>query len=551
MVLGNPKSICPLIVRLKQPLADGAVVAEAGRQVDEVWQRAHAAWLLSDPVEGELPAASDGQIGQWLDELVGGGRRPIGRRAAAHEAAERELLDLLARDQYVPRLTRGDRRAIARNPSAAAAARLQSLLDWTKPEMVAEIWRGRSHWVEQHLLVGVPSLTPGVPKPSHFDRVDDREAHCVSGNSLSPGDYPVGEAFPHPKQDGAFFYLVDLPTPRRRMAYLCYVETDESQRLKTISRGTLDRALADKRPLSEAELMMLADLDPAEVSRFAGRYFLAVDDGSLAVSGTPRLAGRPSRFGMICTWLALEGGKDAMPGLAEAIAKNRFLPPTSSSPYRLAWLAALSIAARDPWPDVDSWLAGNIEEPDSLVGGQASAAEIGATAAALLLGRHGQTPESFGLRPAPNPLMDQLHVSGYRFESRRGRTKMMQWWTREKAKKAIATSNSGDAGNSMVGHSSLRRSPAGRSLLDHHGRLRRGASCMAWTTRGLTPFCCKAIKSLVFGGATMPWAWMWLMIRSSLTWAWAIATTSPVVTDPGPTRRPSWASISARFLASV
>ena len=51
-----------------------------------------------------------------------------------------------------------------------------------------------------------------------------------------------------------------------------------------------------------------------------------------------------------------------MPGLAEAIAKNRFLPPTLLAPYRLEWLAALSIAARDPWPGVDAWLADHVAQ---------------------------------------------------------------------------------------------------------------------------------------------------------------------------------------------
>jgi hypothetical protein len=464
-LLGNPKLICPVMLRLKRRLADGTAGAEAGPQLQQTWQRAHGAWLLSDPADGELPAVSDGQIGAWLDDLVGGGPSVNPADAQpAHETAQRELLDLLARDEYVPRLKKAIAARLSQKPDAAAAAKLQSLLDWTKPEIVAEIWQGRNQWVEQHLLVGVPTLSPGAAKPSHFDRADDHEAHCVSGNSLSPGDYPVGEAFPHPKQDDAFFHLVNLPTPRRRMAYPYYVETDESIRLAAISRRTLDRVLADRRLLNEPELLMLAELDPAEVSRFAGRYFLLVDDTSMAASGPLRLVGRPSRFGMICTWLAIDGSKDAMPGLAEAIAKDRFRPPTSSAPYRLDWLAALSIAARDPWPQVDDWLAGRIEESESLLGGQPAAAELGATAAAVLLGRHGHSPESFGLRPLPDPLMDQLHVSGYRFADAAARKKVLQWWKQEKAGKAVATNNSGDADSSTAGHSSLRRPPAAGPL---------------------------------------------------------------------------------------
>jgi hypothetical protein len=260
-------------------------------------------------------------------------------------------------------------------------------------------------------------------------------AHCVSGNTLVPGDYPVGEAFPHPRLDSAFFHLVSLLTPRRRMAYASCGNAAEQKRLATISRRTLDHVLADKRTLTEPELLMLEQLDPAEVSRFAGRYFLAVDDSRLAQSGVGRLGGRPSRFGMICVRLAVDGGKDAMPGLAEAIAKDRFLTPTLPAPYRLEWLAAISIASRDPWPGVDDWLAGRIDQSASLAEAKSSAAELGATATAVLLKRHGQKPTEFGLLPVADILMDHLHVAGYRFGGKDARAKVQEWWRQEKNRK--------------------------------------------------------------------------------------------------------------------
>jgi hypothetical protein len=288
---------------------------------------------------------------------------------------------------------------------------------------------------EQHLLVGVPTLSPGAARATCFDRVDDRVARCASGNTLAPGDYPVGEAFPHPRQETAFFHLVSLPTPRRRMAYVSCGNADEKKRLAALSRRTLDRMLADKRLLSEPELVMLEQLDPAEVSRFAGRYFLLVDDKRMSQTGAHRLGGRPSRFGMICARLAIDGGKEAMPGLAEAIAKNRFLPPTLQTPYRLEWLAALSIAARDPWPGVDVWLADRVDQSGSLVEGQSEAAELGATAAAVLLKRHGQDPAGFGLLPAPEALVKHLNVNGYRFSGKDASAKIRQWWRQEKSRK--------------------------------------------------------------------------------------------------------------------
>jgi hypothetical protein len=432
----NPKLVCPLMLRLKQRLAVAAPAANARGELEKAWQRARGAWLLSDPAGWQLPAVADEQMQQWVDELPQ--PAPAGEAAGrwqVHRVAERELLDLLARDEYLPRVAQLLKARLAQGLDADAAARLRAVLDLTRPEMVAEYWQGRRHLSEQHLLVGVPTMSPGAVNPSHFDPVDERTAHCVSGNSLSPGDYPVGVAFPHPRQEGAVFHLVYLPTPRRRMAYTHYVQTDEAKRLAAISRRTLDRMLENKRLLSEPELVMLGQLDAAEVSRFAGKYFSLVDDGQLPDSGMYRLGGRPSRFGMICAQLAVDGTKDAMPGLADAMAKRSFLPPTSLAPHRLHWLAALSIAARDPWPEVEAWLAGCIGESEILVEGRPSGAEVGATAAVVLLNRHGRSLSAFDLTPAADPLMARLHVDGYRFSSEEARKRVQQWWQQEREKK--------------------------------------------------------------------------------------------------------------------
>ena len=433
-LLGNSKLICPIMFRLKRRLSDPSLDIEAKRRIEALWQLARGAWLSSDIPSGELPAVSDERIDQWLDDLIRPGSSDATR--AAHEAAECELLDLLARDDYVARLTQAIRARLAKKPARDAAAALQSLLDWTKLELVAEYWKDRHQLGEQHLLVGVPTTSTGVAVPTCFDRVNERVAHCASGNSLSAGNYPVGKAFPHPRLEGAFFHLVSLPTPRRRMAYVSVTNADESKRLAALSRRTLDGLLADKRPLSEPQLLMIAQLDPAEVSRFACKYFLLVDDSKLSQSGPRRTGGRPSRFGMICARLASDGTKDAMPGLAEAIAKGRFVPPTLLAPFRLDLLAALSIAARDPWTDADVWLANRIGESELLMQGRPSGAEVGATAAAVLLNRRGQRPASFGLQPAPEPLMNnEFHVEGYRFDNDEARKKVQAWWKQQSSRR--------------------------------------------------------------------------------------------------------------------
>ena len=80
-LLGNPKLICPIMLRLKRRLSDDSLDVEAKRRLEIVWQRARAAWLMSDTAGNDLPPVSDRQIGRWLDDLVrpaaaGGAARP-------------------------------------------------------------------------------------------------------------------------------------------------------------------------------------------------------------------------------------------------------------------------------------------------------------------------------------------------------------------------------------------------------------------------------------------------------------------------------------------
>jgi len=352
---------------------------------------------------------------------------------AVRLGATQRLQWLLSQEEHLGKVKKELQAWLSKPLEAEAAQRLKKLLELAQPAMVAEYWYRRQHLSEQHLLVGVPSMAEGAQRPSHFDRIDEKTAHCVSGNTLSPGEYPVGVAFPHPTTEGAFFRLVNLPTPRRRLAYARYAKKDDSVRLAALSRQTLDRLLARKTALSEPELVMLCALDPREVSRFAGEYLLAVEDEPLPATGRPRTAGRPSRHAMLCAQLALEGTRLAVPGLLKAIEEHRFLPPTNVSRYRLHWLAALSIAVRDPWPGVDDWLAAQVGQTEMLIHPHPAAAEVGATAAGVLLRRHGQVPSQFELKPVGDPLLGQYRIDGYRFAREDARKTVLRWWRQDQA----------------------------------------------------------------------------------------------------------------------
>ncbi len=104
-LLGNPEQIGPIMIRLKRGLDDPSQDAEGTRRLSLLWQEARGAWLASDSVTIDLPHVSDEQIRRWVDDLA---RRapasPRGDSWSVHERSERELLDLLARDDCIARV---------------------------------------------------------------------------------------------------------------------------------------------------------------------------------------------------------------------------------------------------------------------------------------------------------------------------------------------------------------------------------------------------------------------------------------------------------------
>ncbi len=362
---------------------------------------------------------------------------------AVRLGSSQRLKALLHRDENIAKVNRALKKRLAEQPREEPATRLQELLELTRPAMVAEYWMGGHNPSRQRLLIGVPSQRPGAPRPSHFDRIDDRTAHCVSGSNLSEGDYPVGVAIAHPNQSGALFCLVNLSTPRRRAEYARRVELSDAERLTALSRRTFDRILAEKRPLTGPELQLLAQLDPKELSRFAGKHFNQVDDGPPAwpnATGNRRIGlTRPvaSRFTSICTFLISKGTKEAMPGLLKALEDRRFLPPTAAAPHNYPWAAALAIAVRDPWPELDIWLADSLDREETFIRGHGHSAMIGAIAADMLLKRHGESPAEFGLKKVTDRNLQNYGITGYRFATPDAREKVLQWWKQRVADKAI------------------------------------------------------------------------------------------------------------------
>lgn len=443
---GRMPQALALVERLKHALDRPGVSLDARRQMDALWGKARGTWLMAPVGETAAPQIENQQIEAWIDALAAAD----GASEAEHlraDNAQRQLLDLLARDDQLQRVKKSLEARLAAEPSEAARARITALVDWTRPAMVAEYWHEGHHTSIQYLLVGIPSHPERAQRASHFDRCDDHKAHCVSGNSLSPGDWPVGVFFPHPLNVESMFHLVNLPTPRRRMAYDYEVQRDERLRLAELTEHTLQLLLAAKRPLDEREIVMLRFLEPHAVSRFAGKYLLAVPDAPVAplisadITMDLRMYG--SRHGLLCHLLIERGTHEAGPGLMRACLENKVLAPTDVAPYCLPWIASLAICERDPWPQADAWLEQLLSRQKALASSAMCPGQLGATAASILLKRHGMSPETFGLEAVGDEgMLTGTQFTAYRFQSTGHRDRVLDWWSQYKRQLAARPARS-------------------------------------------------------------------------------------------------------------
>jgi hypothetical protein len=439
-MLEHVELIGPMWVELKRRAADPALTFADRRELEPLLDKAREAWLLANPADVPLPPVSTRLIVGWIENLTQLDESdPLNRFRRA--LAERELLDAIARDDARPEVLKILAEGIAAAPDAATSTTLTQIADFARPAMAAEVWGHepgnwdhRQHRTVQYLIVGLPQFNEMAQRATHFDSIDERTAHCVTGNSLTEGNYPVGVAIPHPDptQD-VMFYLTNLPTPRRRLAYEFQIERDETARLREISQRTVDDILRRQRVLDEAQTMLLAQLDPQVVSRFVGPYLRAVPDRRLVTSNS-ELAGQSTVHRGICYMMTRVGTRDAVPALEE-LGRSGRLETSFESPSQIAWIAALAIAGRDPWPGVDEWLAKLIDLKTPLVTSGELPPELGASAAALLLDRHGASTRPFGLEISGEALTERLRFIGYRFGSDRDRADVNRWWERQKSLK--------------------------------------------------------------------------------------------------------------------
>lgn len=468
-LIGRPEIACQIITRLRPRLRERTFSIDARRRAEPIWQEARRVWLTSDPAHWRLPPLPDGEIGRRIDALVrplpplgdAAGQRPaqkvrssvIGnsrarlefdRRLADREMAEADLLDLLVRDDLTGAvLSAIEERLAAGRIDDDARRRLAQLALWARPAVALELWQDKQLAGIDRLLVGVPlAASPeraqlvgklAAERPTLFDRADDQLAHCANSDTLPKGDYPIGVFFAHPSPIGSgLFVLHSLATPRQRLAYEYIVKLPPAQRLSTISRRTLDRLLAQRRPLRQAELMMCELLDERAVSQFASKYVQAVGDPSPPDRERENQAGRGCPYENLCGLLAEIGTPEAVPGLLAAMQSGKLPRATVDSPNDWPWMAILAILARDPGPDGERLLAGMLANEQRLRLASDSPCDVGATAAAILLALHEVPPERFGLESAGDPFLAEFGGPGYRFTTPDGRQKVLDWWAKVK-----------------------------------------------------------------------------------------------------------------------
>jgi hypothetical protein len=427
-LLDRAECVVPILQQVKQRLADPAVAPATFRALEPVLDKARGKWVQADPATMPMARMNDAQIEQWIDLVALPGDPESAQVRLRRDIANRELIDLIVRDDTRERVLAVLAKKTVDN--ADAEARLREIADFARPAMAAEVWthssfdwEHRQHVTVQHLLVDVPQYPEISTKATHFDRIDDKTAHCVSGNNLTPGDYPVGVAIPHPLPAHEFmYYLINLPTPRQRLAYEYSLRRDESTRLQEISRRTLDDFLARKHVLNERECLLLCQLDPQVVSKFVGPYFEAVGDEMLSPPLTVHAT--------ICHMLVRAGRHEAIAALEKKARSGKLGVPTAENPFAAAWAAALATARHHPWPDVDRWLFSLVDVKDLIVFIQPSG-DVGSVAAAILLERRGLAPSLFGLETAGERDLDAVRLPGYQFSSDTTRAEFRSWWLKQ------------------------------------------------------------------------------------------------------------------------
>jgi hypothetical protein len=425
----RPDQAARVMAAIRRLMANPVESEEHRQRLWSIYDRAFLTRACTDKPGWPDETVADDSIRRRIRAVASAGSAGGGDTAMQAESSQRDLLEMMVRDDLFPRVAQEINEALQEKElTDAGRRRLTALFDLTRPALAAELWSNGEIVTIQHLFVGIPQRPDGGVRDTHFDRIDDQTAHCVSGNSLIPGDYPVGVAFPHPDplKTSPIYRLTSLPDFARRLRYLAEASDEDSIRWKRLSEQAMAAFVSRQQTLTPPQIAMLAQLEPSVVSRFAGAYLTTVEDAvdqSLIIPGTQITA---SRHGMVAWQLAQFGSIDAMPGLMEAERTERILIPAGDVRIRAGYLALLAIAARSPPSDANPWLAALAARHEPCLESATARADVSASAAALLLARLGRTASTFDLAETESPI-PSLSVGLYHFRSEDGRRRFADW----------------------------------------------------------------------------------------------------------------------------
>ena len=136
--MGQAKLLGPLLVELKRRAGATNLTTEGRRTLEPLLDEAREAWLQTDPNKITLPVPTAEQIARWIEDVtVLDDAEASGR--FRRELAQRELLDLIARDDTRDEALKLLRAKVDAAPDAATSTTLRTIAD-----LRGRPWRPRS-----------------------------------------------------------------------------------------------------------------------------------------------------------------------------------------------------------------------------------------------------------------------------------------------------------------------------------------------------------------------------------------------------------------------
>ncbi len=181
------------------------------------------------------------------------------------------------------------------------------------------------------------------------------------------------------------------------------------------------------RHLGELDIRMLLQLDPDVVSRFAEGYLASMPDQPLRpLKNDLNLSEHEALYEL----MAGIGSSATGPAMAR-FAQVRREAAGEHAPHAI--FAALAIANRAPWPGVDAFLGSLIERPVACHREDGPDLDLSVWAAALLVERHGENLDDFGIELLNTPNSPRF-FKAYRFSRPQGREQVVRWWRETSAR---------------------------------------------------------------------------------------------------------------------